>query len=378
MGDSVPAARSARAVFEGIIELGPRDLKRVAQLKGLGYTQAIRAFHNSVAKFGVRVLGGANNEMLGLVLTFFEVKPTEPYRDVLFDSFSSLRSLSYLGVDMTDLSTLFGLVYVPASASGHVYLSLFEKLKERGLISSYRTHVAAKRLRYSVRPECIDWSTGKYSFEWADLKDRVAEDTVFELSESVLADYVDLLIIKELESDATISLSEISNRLLEKHQLKVSERLLLYHFTRHLVGHKLLSRYKVFFPLANSISAYIIVRVKASCNEQYAKLVRRIPFLSIELFTGGDSVHISSHNIPLDHLPGFVSYVQKKLRPLVSGLDIKMSIQGLRYAYTIPFELFDIQTGMWKYDAETDAQQVAIRAQELLSSVRQREGKPID
>ncbi len=358
-------ALAANDVFEGVIELGPRDLKRVAQLKGLDYATAVRTFHRALKEFGLKVWAGANNEMLGLVMAFFVCSPEVDYRDVAFDAFSALPNLACLGVDMTDLTTIYGLMYVPADSAGHTYMTLFEELKKRRVLAEYWTYTVSKQLRYSLRPECVDWTTGKPSFDWDALRDREPEDTVFGLSETPQADYIDLLIIKELESDATLTFAQISERLSLKNGVSISDRLVLYHFTNHLMGRRLLSRYKVFFPLSNVVSTFLIAKVRPGHLDSFTRMVRRAPFLGIELFNEDGEIHISTHNVPLEHLEGFIKFVHGKLAPLVSSLDFKMSIQGMRLVYTIPFELFDRETGRWMYDPARDLERIQTKAEGL-------------
>jgi hypothetical protein len=351
-------------IFKGVMELGPRNLKNIARLAGVPYSKVFRNYKRSIEQLGISVRATVNTHALGLLNAFFTAKPTKPYRAVALDAFRSLPSLNNVACDSVDNMTLFGTLYVPAGERAYGYLSLFEELKRQGFISEYSTSIFCHRLRYSIRPEYIDWSTGKYRFEWDNLADRNPEELVIDLTSGV-ADNLDLYLIQAIEIDPVATFTKISKGLASKYNLKVSERTLEYHFGEHVVARKLLSRYSVFFPRKDALTVCHAARVSPANTSEYLRLVRRIPFLNMELLEEKSNAHVAWFELPFEQYASFSNHISTKISPLVDDLKGYHAPSGQRYAYTVPFELFDESVGGWVYDSTQHASLILSKAKQL-------------
>jgi hypothetical protein len=358
----------AERVFRGIIELGPRDLKRVAQLSGVPYYKAVKVYNRTLEQFGIKISAAANAEALGLMYAFFTATPNKGYRNVAFESLAKLPSLLGLAVDSSNFSTIFGAVYVPANERGYDYLRLFESLKAAGFFAEYTTNLFTKKLRYNLRPEYVDWNTGKYNFDWDTLTDRQPEDTVVGLVENPSADKIDLLVLKELELDATKTFKQMQDGIKKKPGVEITERLLLYHFSEHVVRRKLLSRYKVYFPVSRCLAVYLVASLKPHFREEYLKMIRRVPYLSIEFLSEQNPMHVSVLSIPEGTYSSFLSYFDRRILALTEESRVFVAIPGMRHAYTIPYELYNENTNGWDYDYVKDAESVLKTAEALIQS----------
>jgi len=353
-------------IFKGIQELGPRNIKRVCELVGVPYAKGLACYRYVSENLRLKVCASANAESLGLITAFFTVKPTQRFMPVALDSFKHLPSLLQLCLNITDGQTLFGTIYLPSNDAGYEYPSVFEKLKKAGLIEDYSVSLFTQRLRYTVPIEYVDWETGELKFDWGRLKEKSPEDTVLGLLEENMADKTDLLILKELEFDATRSFAELSYAIQRKHGVCVSEKKLLYHYTEHVVKRKLLSRYRVFLPLNQSLMIYMVASVAPANKPAYHHLVRSVPYLSAEYLNSSTTTHVSVYDVPVDDFPAFVRHFKDEISPYALALRGYVGVHGLRHTYTIPFELYDEQFNRWDYDATRDAYIVTRCAGELL------------
>jgi hypothetical protein len=360
----LPPGPLAQKVFKAIIEVGPRDLESVSRISGIPYYKVVQVFHRAIENFNIRVLASANIHALGLSTAFFEAQPSKEFRSVAFQAFQTLNSLMGLHVNAVDMRSLVGSLYIPRDEKGYAYLKLFDRLKDEGFLESYWAETFSNKLRYSMRPEYFDWNKGVYSFTWESLSDRDPEDPIMVSSES-LADKLDLLIIKELEIDAMISFKEISANLQRKDKVQASDRLLMYHFKQHVISRRLLGRYKVFLPPVKTLAIDYVVSVKKENRDAYLRLIRRIPYLSIELTDDFHNYHVAIFNVPFSEYMDFVGYYYKNVVPLTESIRGHIGIPGLRISYTIPFELYDEKQG-WVYDYKKDAQKVLEAANKLL------------
>ena len=361
----LPPGPLAQKVFKAIIEVGPRDLESVSRISGIPYYKVVQVFHRAVENFNIRVLASANIHALGLSTAFFEAQPTKEFSDVAFQAFQSLSSLMGLHVNAVDMRSFVGLLYIPRDEKGYAYLKLFDRLRDEGFLESYWAETFSNKLRYSMRPEYFDWNKGVYSFTWESLSDRDPEDPIMVSKES-LADKLDLLIIKELEINAMISFKDISLNLQRKDKVQASDRLLMYHFKQHVIPRRLLGRYKVFLPPVKTLVIDYVVSVKKESRDAYLRLIRRIPYLSIELFDDSHNYHVAMFNVPFGEYMDFVGYYYKNVVPLTESIRGHIGVPGLRIFYTIPFELYDEEQG-WVYDYKKDAQRILEVANKILS-----------
>ncbi|MEM3656785.1 MAG: hypothetical protein QXP58_09780 [Thermoprotei archaeon] len=348
----------------GLIEFGPRDLRKLSELLKIPYSKVVYSYKRAYDKLGLRVLAAPNTELLGLTHTFFEVTPSKQYRGVALKALEGISCLNYLAVNANKPTNIFGLLYLPRGPGYDYYLTLFDKLYQEDFLESYNLRNFPEISRYSVRPECVDWHTGEYVFDWDKLTPREPEAKVYDASERPQADRLDLLLLKELESDAALSFPDISMRLFKQLGLKVSDRLLLYHYTKHLVARKMFSKYRVVFSQSGKLGVYLLADTSPSMLTEYREWVTRVPYLNRELVDMSGK-HFSEHYMPPKHYTGFLEYVESKLAPLVDSIEIYSSLPGLRSSFSLPYELFDEERGKWMHDPEADAERVLRIAQTL-------------
>lgn len=217
--------------------MASRDIRHLSALVGVPYNRAIASYKRLRRKLGLLISAAPNTDLLGLTHVFFEATLSPEYRRVGLQAFKGVSSLNYLASNAVAPCELFG-IYVPNGSQREEYLGLFDELVREGFLESYSIRRFPEIVRHSLRPEYVDWESGEYVFDWDSLTPRIAEQRVYDPSHKPLADRLDLLLLKELELDASKSFPEISEQLYRKHGVKVSDRLLLYHYENHLVSRK--------------------------------------------------------------------------------------------------------------------------------------------
>ncbi len=353
-----------RKIVDGILELGSRDISGVSRLTNIPYNKAITGYKRIRRKLGLKIRASPNTAVLGLRYVGFEVTPHRDYKGVAFTALKSVSSLNYLGVNANAPQNIFGVLYAPRSSNGDEYLNIFDLLVEMGFLTGYSITKFNLSERYSVRPDYIDWRTGGYVFDWNSLVPRKPEPDSFDAAEKPMADKIDLLLLKELEFDATRSFPEISAALENKHGVKISDRLLLYHYSNHLVAHKMFTRYRVFLSLEDKLGVYLHAKVDSNNRDEYLDSVRSIPYLDRELLSD-DGDCWSDHYLPPSDYGNFILYVQTRLLPLARELKIITAHPKSLTSFTIPYELFDEESGEWRHDPALDAERVIAKAKEL-------------
>ncbi|PSN90869.1 hypothetical protein B9Q08_03880 [Candidatus Marsarchaeota G2 archaeon ECH_B_SAG-M15] len=355
------------AVVRGLMEFGPRDIRHLSKLMGVPYNRAIASYKRLRRMLGLQIRAAPNTDLLGLTHVFFEATLSPEYRRVGLQAFKGVSSLNYLSTNAISPTELFGILYVPTGPRREEYLGLFDELVDGGFLECYSIRSFPEIVRLSLRPEYVDWESGEYVFDWDSLTPRPAEPGVYDPSHKPLADRLDLLLLKELELDASKSFPEISEQLYRKHGVRVSDRLLLYHYENHLVPRKMFSKYRVLFSQSEKLGVYLLTQVAPSALDKYVWWVRRIPYLNRELLDPAGQ-HFSEHYLPSNGYQGFLGYVNSKLSPLATRMKMFVSLPGSRSGFSLPFELFDEESGEWIHDAHADAQRVLAKARELMGT----------
>ena len=355
------------AVVRGLIELGPRDIRRLSSLIHVPYSRAINTYKRLRRKFGLLISAAPNTELLGLTHVFFEATVRSEYRRIALRAFEGVSSLNYLAGSATSPAELFGIIYAPTGPRGDEYLELFDELVEEGFLESYTVRRFPEIVRHSLRPEYVNWSGGGgYVFDWDSLTPRPPEPGVYDPSHKPLADRLDLLLLKELEFDAAKSFPEISAQLYSRHGVKVSDRLLLYHYEKHLVPRRMFSKYRVLFSQAEKLGVYLVTQTAPGAYKEYLDWVRRIPYLNKELLDSSGQ-HFSEYYLPSSEYQGFLGYVNSRLAPLAARMKMLVSLPNSRSGFSLPYELFDEERGEWVHDAHADASKVLAKAHELMN-----------
>jgi len=351
-------------VVRGLMVLGPRDIRYLSTRIGVPYNRVISSYRRLRRKLGLLISAAPNTDLLGLTHVFFQATLSSEYRRVGLEAFEGVASLNYLAVNAASPGELFGILYAPTGPRGEEYLGLFDELVEEGFLECYSVRSFPEIVRHSLRPEYVDWVSGEYVFDWDSLTPRPPEQRVMDPSSNPLVDRLDLLLLKELEFDASKSFPEISQQLYKRHGVRVSDRLLLYHYENHLVPRKMFSKYRVLFSQSGKLGVYVLTQVAPGALDEYVGWVRRVPYLNRELLDASGQ-HFSEHYVPPGDYMGFLGYLNSRLAPLAARVKVFVSLPGTRGAFTLPYELFDEGRGEWVHDAHTDAQRVLARAREL-------------
>lgn len=108
--------------------------------------------------------------------------------------------------------------------------------------------------------------------------------------------------------------------------------------------------------------------MKPHFREEYLKMIRRVPYLSIEFLSEQNPMHVSVLSIPEGTYSSFLSYFDRRILALTEESRVFVAIPGMRHAYTIPYELYNENTNGWDYDYVKDAESVLKTAEALIQS----------
>jgi len=341
-----------------LTELGP-DIPEIARRLGQ-FKESVRyRYKEKILSKGFAVQAAVNHERLGLKRMTLAVEFADPYRSYASAILTAMNELSYV---IGFARSLIGGEYivnlsVPEELSGEVR-SFLTTLKERGMFSKLAILEFDWFRNTPMKPEFYDFDTGRWDFEWQNPGSQDYYAAAYAPSRRGKFDYVDLLIIKELQMDANKSLKEISEK------LNINYKKLAWHHTAHVCSQDLLRGYTVNWmgtrydynleKVLHRKHRYfaVILLVKDASESEIMNLrqrIDRVPFLWSE--AAGQN-YFAEFAIPVDYVVEGLQYIGEAANSLKERMSIHAIDQTEAARFTLPYSMYDANTHRWMFDRE--------------------------
>lgn len=348
-------ARTAQLV-DLLIELGP-DIPEIARRLGQ-FKESVRyRYKEKIINRGFAVQAVADHGKLGLKRMILVADFASEYRQYAQAILAAMNELCYL---VSFARTLPEGEYVAnlsiPSDMAEVVKNFFGSLKDKGMFTKLEMLEFDWNLLAPMRSECYDFDTGRWEYDWSNPPKKSYESVSREPSEAVKFDYVDLLIIKELNMDANKSLKEISDK------LSLNYKKLAWHYSAHIKARKLLQcflvnwmgskydykiekalhrqhRYFALSLLVRDVNEYEMISLRQESN--------KVPFLWSEAIGKN---YYAEFSFPLDFVVEGIQWLSEIMAPVRDRADLFTIDQTASLAFTIPYTLFDQTQKKWKFE----------------------------
>jgi len=340
-----------------LTELGPdvpEISRRLSQFK-----ESVRyRYKEKILSKGFAVQAAVDHEKLGLKRVVLVLDFADAYRNYAPAILTAMSEVCYV---VGFAKSLIGGEYivnlsVPTELIDDVR-SFFSALDERGMFSKLETLEFDWHRIAPMKPEFYDFDTGRWTFEWQNpSQDYKAASYI--PSKKGKFDYVDLLIIKELQMDANRSIKEMAEK------LNVNYKKLAWHHAAHVCSQNLLRGYtvnwmgtrydynleKVLHRKHRYFALDLIVRdVDDSESMDLRRQIDCLPFLWGE--AGGQNYY-AGFAIPVDYVVEGLQYIGNVASAVKSKMSIYAIDQTESARFTIPYSLYDSGTRRWSFDRE--------------------------
>lgn len=251
--------------IEALATYGPRNISDVSkkiQIPAETLRKRIKRIHSKTfLRFHVNVC----HSNLGLVTGVVFAEAIPGYEDVLVDALKINDFWIFLCRVYGMFEGCFGIFSIPKERCGQ-FEHFVNEIRRLGLARRIQVFWASF---FHPTPSLCKWfdeKTKSWKFDWekwvSEIKSPNTKSLHFlEMPEfSVKADETDVLLIKELEKDATISLKKLAKK------LGMSSQLVGYHYHKHVLGRGLLESFRVtvFHFGENSEFSYFIFKFRNS------------------------------------------------------------------------------------------------------------------
>lgn len=337
--------------------LGP-NIDEIA--RRLGEDREIVSYHyrRKILDIGLKVQAIVNHEKLGLkrlVIIASVSSEFEPYAEAIF---SSMNELCYVvGFERTLPEGLFIInVSVPAEHY-NALLKFFHKLHGIGFFENLSAYDFDGFRTVPMKARYYDFNLGRWIFDWSSGSIYTADQSEYIIAKKVNFDNLDLLILKELQTDANKKISDISRSV----GLDYKNASLHYN---HILAKGLLRGFSVNWMKTSydhSANRALHRRHKYLAIDLFIKGISReervsitsamnaLPFLWAEAW---GSNYYAQLAFPIEAISDALDYINKIIASLRDRTKYYIIDQTNSLTFAIPYLLFDGAKGKWRFDGE--------------------------
>jgi hypothetical protein len=341
-----------------LTELGP-DIPEIARRLGQ-FKESVRyRYKEKILNKGFAVQATVDHERLGLKRVMLVVEFSATYRTYAPAILTALSEVSYV---VSFAKSLIGGEYiVDLSIPLELVVEVQEfllALKGRDMFSRLDILEFDWVRVAPMKPEFYDFDTGRWDFEWQNLNTEDYKAAAYLPSTAGKFDYVDLLIIKELQMDANKSLKEMSQK------LNINYKKLAWHHSAHVCSQRLISGYAVNWMgtrydytlekvLHRKHRYFAVSFLVKNVNELETMNLRhqmnRLPFLWSEA-AGRD--YAAELTIPVDYVVEGLQYLGKVAGEMKDRMNLYAIDQTDAASFTISYELYDRSSKKWTFNKQ--------------------------
>jgi len=345
-------------ILEGLAKYGPRNLAKVAKKLGIPRGTMLSRIKRMSSSFYLRLLTTVYHANLGMkrAVVFAEAAPGR--ENLLFNCMKLNPFCIYI-------SRCYGMfegciaIYVVPKKQTKKFEDFLLEVRELGVAKDVKTLWSTCLSTVNLTKTWFDRLSETWIFPWdkwleeiysneSELPRRLKDSERFILK----VDETDLFILKELEKNATISLTAIAKK------LGTTLQNVRYHYENHVVKHELIEAFQIaILPFKTPISDLVFFVFRFDSEEKVGKFARSLldkPFVNMVGKVLGKNALVTQIYLPRVEFRNFVDALSKLVRDEFLQ-SYEYVLQDLRPGNwsrtTIPYESF--KYGLWMYNHRT-------------------------
>lgn len=344
-------------------KVGPK-VPEVARRLGR-HKETVRYWYKKLEDHDFAIQAIVNQEALGLRRLVFKVQFEELYADFARPLMFALNELAYVvGCAKTIADDTYVVNASVPSALVPEYLSFMDSLKEQGVFRSVESYRFDWIRNIPMDGTFYDFEDGRWEFDLTSLVKAEVPFTEPTASEVVKFDRLDLLVAKELQTDATRETREIRRAIKEIDKAEINYKTLCWHLDQHVKANGLVKGYRINWmgtrwdPVtdkarqrSHSFSIFDIL-VKQPSPEDKLKLMKSLNHLPLVWAEAGGEDYFAELAIPNELLIDVLSYLQRVTDGLSERTSYLMIDQKNAIAFTFSYNLYDEASKSWSFNKE--------------------------
>ncbi|MDG7010835.1 MAG: hypothetical protein JRN57_01820 [Nitrososphaerota archaeon] len=360
MQKPVPEARDTSyktaELVKLISDIGP-DVPEISRRLGQ-FKESVRyRYKEKVLGRGFSVHALPNHEKLGLRRVALLLDFAPPYETYAHSILSAMNELCY--VVYFEKRMFRGDFLVEASVPAEhlvAFTNFMLSLKDKGLLTAVDIQPFEWFRIVPMRAEAYDFDSGRWDFDWSTLQ-KSSEEAGYRPGEKIKFDREDLLILKELQIDATRSFIEVAAKLKENYK-KLS-----WHYKTHVLERELVNGYNLRW-MGTSYSTVLEKALHRKHRYQHLAImalgltevermdimtkVHGVPFIWSEAVGVGS--YAAHFYFPTEHITESFKFLTDAISSAREKVTVMALDQTEALSFTISYQLFDDAKHAWTFD----------------------------
>jgi hypothetical protein len=351
------ASSKTAQLAELIAELGP-DIPEISRRLGQ-FKESVRyRYKEKIVKRGMAVQAAVSHERLGLKRLIVVVDFSSSYRQYAQPILMAMNSLCYLISYSKTLPRGEYIVNFSVPAEYVDELKAFlNRMQSKGMFAKLEILDFDWVRHAPMKAKLYDFDTGRWEHDWSNTSGDGLDSVWYTPSTPAKYDYVDLLIIKELQLDANKSLKEISEK------LKLNYKKLAWHYSAHVKARRMLQGfsinwigtrfdYKIDKALHRKHRYFALHLLVRNINQNEMVSLRlsadRLPFLWAEAVGKN---YYAEFAFPMDFIVDALHYLSGMTEAVRDRTELFTADQTESRTATIPCPLYDSTAKGWVFNA---------------------------
>ena len=340
-----------------ITEIGP-DIPEISRRLGQ-FKESVRyRYKAKLLDKGFTVQAAVAYEKLGLQRVMFLAEFNSDYKQYANTMLTAMNELCYV---VYFAKTIPDGSYIVDAAVPSEFVEPFSRflfaLKQKGLFSHIDVFTFDQARNPQMQSALYDFDHGRWDFDWSKALPRGNESTAYQSIQPEKFDKVDLLILKELQIDATRSLTEISAK------LGINYKKLAWHHTTHVVDRQLVRSYRLNwmgtrydFRLEKALHRKhrymsLVIVVKDTTYLERAALMSKTSHLPFLWFEAWGKNYYADLEIPIDLTTEALAYLESALEPVKDRARYHFLDSSNSLTFTMTYQLYDQNEKRWTFNA---------------------------
>jgi len=340
-----------------LAEVGP-NVNEIARLTGQ-YKETVRyRYHRFFLDKGITVQAAPNYPKLGFKRLIVVAKLARPREADAKSIFTTLRELCYLHSFTRVMLTGEYIIHVAVPAElAERCASVYKALHESGLFVRLEILEFEQMRNPPMKPGFFDFVRGTWSFDWSTIRAKGAKLPLIVKPKVEKYDKIDLLILKELDIDASRTLVKMVEN------VNVSLKALEFHYRDHVKSRGLIKGYRLVWQgtkydreqrraVSRKDSIELTILLKDGTREEVAELMLLLngtPFVWSEAY---GAAYCAEVFLPNYAYIGFLEYIEEFANKVREKLRVFIMDQSHALRWVIQYKLFDRESRNWLLDEQ--------------------------
>ncbi|MDA4121680.1 MAG: hypothetical protein OK456_00700 [Thaumarchaeota archaeon] len=346
-----------------ISKIGPK-IPEIARRMGR-HKETVRYWYKKLQEHDFAIQGITNHEAFGLQRILLKVSFGDDYAQYVRPLMFTMNELCYVVSYAKALAEECYTVNcsVPRELVGE-YLTFVDELRQMGVFKKVEVFNLGWIRNIPMHGEYYDFNSGRWDF---DLEGQAEKESTFQaptVSEKVKFDKIDLLITKELVTDATRELQEIQASIKKTDGVDINYKTLCWHLKEHVMGQGMLKGFRINWmgsrwdPVADRAKhkshSYVAIHfmVKNPTDAERKDLMRSFDRLPVVWAEGAGYDYFSEFIVPTEMMLDCMEYLERVMKPVRDRASYHIMDQRNAVAFALTYQLYDEESKIWKFNRE--------------------------